>query len=1224
MKTRKIFRCLLTLMLFFAFAKSGSAETVTYQFNSDGKLEVTSGTMPQGVTATYSGFTKEGNLYCASSNGSVISFENFDFKVKSIKLNLTLRRGRTYGKALLNNLENEGKGQIDGECSDNDRDYTWQVYINNQQLKLKTINITSTNINAKPIYVKSVTIEYVAPSLIATSTPISSFIQLGNSVDLKQYLQVDNGGNKTNLTDFFKTNSSYYLVYSSSNPSVISVDNNGSVKALSDGSATITVSLKNNGVVISQYETTLYVNRFIVDNNCYLKTYCCHNNLSVDPYVIYDADTNHNRESIPVSDLKYTGDYTKEYLGAAKSGDFYKLATLQSSVSRKYRVGYQTMDLLSAKPYMKIKSKFAFKIDVSASKNDCSTHGAELIIANSSSDGTSMNFYNNLQLKTNASAQTTDASTLCRVVSTNSGLATSAAKEKEVEIDNSNNNIAKNYYFAMMAFTLHNSYYSDDDKGKYIQTANFWYKPVSSSVEYYTYVKYVVGNETSSETTLTSTDEKTEVALPKCLFSTDRSGKVFIGWNTQADGKGEFVKSTITPYNPATGGGRGHITLYAIWHNKTTSKVVFNYTQTIEKKTVEVRDYEYYSSKYNHLNNVESYNSKYTTPVAGPEKEGYIFDGWVDKEQNGEIVYFGDGKAREGSYWVKNADGELVWKSTQSEVNLYPQWIKDATFASVNIIRDNNYEGTNVNHRYVGVAMAGMTSVVGFHGKGYITIDGENYLSTKENGGEDQILSVPLEEAPIWNFVEDDRGYIISTEVEDAQGKTKTLYLGMKLLNSNDPSQGYKKNGLGIQTVVPEMRFTIYNEKGWICYGENEKIYNHILYMKDETKAWEYEDTGDNEQYKPIRILAYGAGVGYGNLNSTKVVDAIKKELTNPKYAYNVGTTPSIDDPDLCKGVLYVDMGGAANIIEENSSDLANFKSLTSDNCLFFVPSNYKNKLGNNVVGFDGVGYKSLSDLVIKDKMPFSSLYTFHLGNYTASYTRESANKWSSLFLPFQVKANDNIKFYELYGSDEVRLAYQSIGENAVPANKPIACFGSGTFTLTNTNVEVMKDPVDLSKGPYSEELFAFTSEDIREFAENFGSAKPEAGSEDCEAWQLVGTRFARYIYGTENAGAMPAGSNVEKRNVYYFSGGNFTYVNPKGRVLFAPFRAYYQLGANSSIKTFSIIAFDENDGATDITDVMTGNDSEGDGKIYDLMGRRVKMPLKGHVYVVNGKKKLY
>lgn len=1216
MKTRKIFRCLLTLMLFFAFAKSGSAETVTYQFNSNGELEVVAGTVPPNVSVTSSGFAKYAplgifaNYYVEKGKKGDIIFNNFNFSIKDIKV-VIKEYGNTQGVIAYNSKD----AAWISESGIGDKEFT--VYHNNGEWdkleNLASLSISTASYSSNSVHIKSITINYTRPN-IEKKSELPSFMTVGETLELTDYLQIDYDGAKYGISDYVNSGNRYSVRYTSSNSEVLKVDSKGKVEALSDGDAKVIVSIvdnNNNKAEVSRYEVPIDVIRFSAKGN--LLTYCCHSSSKEDSRYGNDHDLN----SIKVNQLTEKGDHYTFSTNREANGGFFKIGTLSSTTSKRYRVGFQNVRMASALPFTKVNTSYQFKIDVSADRNI--NHGAEIIASQSGTIDSYINSTSELNTSINSTYSTNG---ICRVTSTSSSKTTSSAAQKSFVIDNSDNSGAKDFYIAVMSFTRH---LADNENPR--QTANFWYKHLATFVEYYTYVKYNKNdgsNTVSSETTLTSTDKKTEVALPKCSFSTDRQGKVFIGWNTQADGEGEFVKSTITPYNPATGGGRGHITLYAIWYDKSTSKVKFNYTQTIEKKTVEIRDYEYYSSKYNHLNNVESYNNKYTTPVAGPEKEGYIFDGWVDKEQNGEIVYFGDGKAREGNYWVKNADGELVWKSTQSEVNLYPQWIKDATFASVNIIRDNNYEGTNVNHRYVGVAMAGMTSVVGFHGKGYITIDGENYLSTKENGGEDQILSVKLEEAPIWNFVEDDRGYIISTEVEDAQGNTKILYLGMKLLNSNDPSQGYKKNGLGIQTVIPEMRFTIYNEKGWICYGENEKIYNHILYMKDETKAWEYEDTGDNEQYKPIRILAYGAGVGYGNLNSTKVVDAIKKELTNPKYAYNVGTTPSIDDPDLCKGVLYVDMGGAANIIEENSSDLANFKSLTSDNCMFFVPSNYKNKLGNNVVGFDGVDYKSLSDLVIKDKMPFSSPYTFHLGNYTASYTRESANKWSSLFLPFQVKANDNIKFYELYGSDEVRLAYQSIGENAVPANKPIACFGSGTFTLTNTNVEVMKDPVDLSKGPYSEELFAFTSEDIREFAENFGSAKPEAGSEDCEAWQLVGTRFARYIYGTENAGAMPAGSNVEKRNVYYFSGGNFTYVNPKGRVLFAPFRAYYQLGANSSIKTFSIIAFDENDGATDITDVMTGNDSEGDGKIYDLMGRRVKMPLKGHVYVVNGKKKLY
>ena len=48
----------------------------------------------------------------------------------------------------------------------------------------------------------------------------------------------------------------------------------------------------------------------------------------------------------------------------------------------------------------------------------------------------------------------------------------------------------------------------------------------------------------------------------------------------------------------------------------------------------------------------------------------------------------------------------------------------------------------------------------------------------------------------------------------------------------------------------------------------------------------------------------------------------------------------------------------------------------------------------------------------------------------------------------------------------------------------------------------------------------------------------------------------------------------------------------------------------------------DEN-GATDITDAILG-EGEGDGKIYDLNGIRVMQPVKGRLYIVNGKKKVY
>ncbi len=52
-------------------------------------------------------------------------------------------------------------------------------------------------------------------------------------------------------------------------------------------------------------------------------------------------------------------------------------------------------------------------------------------------------------------------------------------------------------------------------------------------------------------------------------------------------------------------------------------------------------------------------------------------------------------------------------------------------------------------------------------------------------------------------------------------------------------------------------------------------------------------------------------------------------------------------------------------------------------------------------------------------------------------------------------------------------------------------------------------------------------------------------------------------------------------------------------------------------------LRFNNNDGTTDIIEVPTGA-LTGDGAIYDLYGRRVEKPVKGGVYIVNGKKVIF
>lgn len=649
-------------------------------------------------------------------------------------------------------------------------------------------------------------------------------------------------------------------------------------------------------------------------------------------------------------------------------------------------------------------------------------------------------------------------------------------------------------------------------------------------------------------------------------------------------------------------------TLYAHWRAKTV-KVIFNYTdpsKNILAPNKEVTGY---------TNGATNHSSLSGTGVTAPMYEDYLFDGWYEQDGKNK-TYDAEGNAVEGKYWVKNSDGVLVWQS-DNDVNLYPLWIKDATTVEIAEIRLNNYEG-DATHNYVGVSVSGMTTISNFRGKGYITVDGINFLSYIKNGKEDQLQSVSLEEAPVWTIesVEGmiDQVWIYTDNTTDGHRK----YLSYKIENGS-----HVQDALAIEDVYegqhPRLYFTIYNEKGWICLDENVgKQYNHVLYMKDNTN-WEYEQTGDNQQYKPIRILAYGSSSSYGDLNSSKVISKIKEKLSTPvkvngkdtyPYAYNGKV-----DSELCKGILYVDMGGAASVLEANANELSNFKKEVSANCLFFMPSNYtKTSLGNNVVCFDGTSYTSLTNLVITDKIPFSSPYRFYVGNgRKASYHRDYSYKWGSLFLPFPAKRIDGMKYYKLYGSDNLRLAFQYMdGNDDIPANTPVACYGNGTFTLENQNIDIPAD----SEVEYSHDVTALSCDNIQDYVDN-----NQHGTSSQEQWNFKGVRFATYVYGQKNNEVLP--KYAEKSLVYYFANDEFRYVNPEGRVKFAPFRAYLQAPEGSNAKTFSLLVFDE-EGATDITDIIDGNAGVANGKIYDLLGRRVKTPLKGHIYIVDGKKKQY
>ena len=104
-----------------------------------------------------------------------------------------------------------------------------------------------------------------------------------------------------------------------------------------------------------------------------------------------------------------------------------------------------------------------------------------------------------------------------------------------------------------------------------------------------------------------------------------------------------------------------------------------------------------------------------------------------------------------------------------------------------------------------------------------------------------------------------------------------------------------------------------------------------------------------------------------------------------------------------------------------------------------------------------------------------------------------------------------------------------------------------------------------------------------------------------------------------KKAGALPG-------YIYYFKQDQFTRLANNGRATVYPYRGYFYYNpsaGNTAKNSYSILVVDEDGFATDITETLNGN-GEGDGKIYDLNGIRVMNPVKGRLYIVNGKKKVY
>lgn len=256
---------------------------------------------------------------------------------------------------------------------------------------------------------------------------------------------------------------------------------------------------------------------------------------------------------------------------------------------------------------------------------------------------------------------------------------------------------------------------------------------------------------------------------------------------------------------------------------------------------------------------------------------------------------------------------------------------------------------------------------------------------------------------------------------------------------------------------------------------------------------------------------------------------------------------------------------------------------------------------------------KQCQNLEVTDRAPIKIPYAFKADkalyernkNYNdkdAAKAQAANSEWGTLCLPYPIRNNaNNVKFYQLAGFEKNIMHYTPMNVDVIPANTPVLykrLQGVGSeVTIKEADVDV---PVNTS------------------YSTTPGST--------LDSWQFIGTLNTKVFCGKDyDKKKMPEGAIKMdgSQEIYYFKQDQFTHLANKGKVTMLPYRAYFTTtAANAKYASFSIVAIDE-EGATDITNLID-NDAEGDGKIYDLNGRRVMQPVSGRLYIVNGKKKVY
>ncbi len=583
-----------------------------------------------------------------------------------------------------------------------------------------------------------------------------------------------------------------------------------------------------------------------------------------------------------------------------------------------------------------------------------------------------------------------------------------------------------------------------------------------------------------------------------------------------------------------------------------------------------------------------AYGQPLPSGLTAPTKPGYEFKGYYSNANNDYNESIGQDSGGK-QYYDKDMVGVADWDYTYSGVTLYAHWAPKTYIVT--------FDGTNgaiVPKQMQYDSQKPISDVI-------YNSDGVVKISFKYGGQcPSQITNGKFKKAGFKLVGFYDSNNVLVATVDVDKPTDRNIYF--------NESSGYwtRKNGIFVWNCTHDVDLTArYEPKYTVRDGDIIDFGTEYLEVGID---WENHEVHD-------LLGAAEAEKEAGRISSTNPVMVF--DIRNAKYLDNSSKKSDklmvpLRDKDFISPNLLVYLGEGAYDVIENEIE-------TDGNC---------------------------PGLVVTDRYPIKIPYAFKAGK--ALYERNKVQKdnndlddvmwkqshesiWGTLCLPYPVKNNNkhnlaqpweeekldcHVVFYELRRKSGNVMQFYKLPEDAViPANTPVM-YERRVGVSSAVIIEEISEKIDAPS--------ITVPKNMNYAAETKTYDKAILNTE--YDWQFIGNMEETTFYG-KNCKSRPAGVTGETKDViYYFKKDNFTRMGDANYMILYPYRAYFrEVGAansDSKVASYSILVIDD-EGATDITNAIFG-DGEGDGKIYDLNGVRVKQPVRGRLYIVNGKKKVY